>query len=101
MKKIYLTILTLLTLNSCTPIGGNCNYQKTSGTAIVKSIEKDRCMVDFNAMQNVEAQCIGNIVVGQKYFAIYEKAMHGSCTPYFLFVYHDGVVRDNSKIFEN
>ena len=89
MKKVYLIILTLFTLSACTQVGGNCNYQKTIGKALIKSIDKNKCLVDFNDMKNVEAKCIGNVVVGQKYFAVYEKAMHGSCTPYFLRVYDE------------
>lgn len=93
MKQLYLIILALFILSACTQVGGNCNYQKTVGKALVKSIDKNRCVVDFNAMQNVEAKCIGDVVVGEKYFALYEKAIHGSCTPYFLRVYSEEIKR--------
>jgi hypothetical protein len=97
MKKIYLIILTLLILNGCTPIGGNCNYQKTKGTAVVKSFDAIHCIVDFYVQEeagsawrlrkhfeNIEASCMGKVRVGEEYSATYSKAMHGSCTPYFL-----------------
>jgi len=102
MKKIYLIVLALFAINACTPrAGGDCDYQKTVGKALVKSIDNNRCVVDFNAMQNVEASCIGDIEVGKKYVAIYEKAMHGSCTPYFLMVYGEDAVKSNPGFFEN
>lgn len=93
LKLIYLSFIVLFTLTACTPVGGNCNYQKTVGEVLVKSIDKNRCIVDFNAIQNIEAQCFGDVVIGKKYFAVYEKAMHGSCTPYFLKVYGEEIKR--------
>jgi len=85
-------------LTSCTLIGGNCNYQKTVGTGIVKSIEKNSCIVDFYPNEKVskniyaiEGKCIGDVLVGERYEAVYKKARHGSCAPYFLRVYHGDV----------
>ena len=87
-------------LNGCTPIvGGDCNYQKTEGTAKVKLINKEHCIVDFyihkeagsawrleKFLENIEANCVGKVQVGEEYPASYSKATHGSCTPYFLLV---------------
>ena len=99
MKRL-LSLFIILSFNSCTPIvGGNCNYQKTVGTAQVKSIHNKQCIVDFyihkeagsawrlqRYLENIEAKCLGEVKVGKEYPATYSKATHGSCTPYFLIV---------------
>jgi len=98
MKSIYFTLLALFILNGCSfKVGGDCKYQKTVGKALIKSIGKNRCIVDFNTMQNIEAQCIGAVVAGEAYCAVYKKATHGSCTPYFLTVYHDDIKNVETK----
>ena len=98
--KIICNLFILLSFNSCTPIvGGNCNYQKTEGKAIVKSFDNKKCLVDFyvneeagsawrlrKMFEDIEANCVGEVVVGKEYSATYSKASHGSCTPYFLLV---------------
>ena len=100
MKQVYFVILIISFFNSCTlVVGGNCNYQKTEGTAKVKSINNEYCIVDFYIYQeagsawrlekyfeNIEANCVGKVQVGEEYSATYSKASHGSCTPYFLIV---------------
>jgi len=99
MKRLLIVTL-LLGLNSCTPtVGGNCNYQQKEGTAKVKSIKNEQCIVDFyihkeagsawrlqKYLENIEAKCLGEVKVGEEYSATYSKASHGSCTPYFLIV---------------
>ena len=99
MKK-KLILLLLLSFNSCTSIvGGNCNYQKTKGRAVVKFFDNKKCLVDFyvdeeagsawrlrKMFEEIEASCVGHVVVGKEYSATYRKASHGSCKPYFLMV---------------
>jgi len=99
MRYLLIAII-LFGLNSCTPIaGGDCNYQKTEGKAIVKSFDNKKCLVDFyvneeagsawrlqKMFEDIEANCVGEVVVGKEYLATYSKASHGSCTPYFLLV---------------
>jgi len=97
--NILIFLLALIN-NACTPIvGGDCNYQETEGTAKVRSINNEQCIVDFyihkeagsawrlqKMFEDIEAKCLGEVQVGGEYSATYSKASHGSCTPYFLIV---------------
>ena len=88
MVKYIILILTLLLFTNCSYIiGGNCNYQNTKGTALIKSKNKHTCTAKFTPKQlnyDIEFTCKENINIGKFYPAILKKASHGSCRPYVL-----------------
>jgi len=96
--KYFFLFFVLLLFTSCSFIvGGDCQYINNSGSALIKSKKVTTCIVDFFPEQgvwqewkqkqntyNIEVYCSDKIKVGESYPAVYKKATHGSCTPYFL-----------------
>ena len=96
--KFFYIFLILLFFNGCSFIvGGDCNYVETEGNALIKSKNNHTCIAIFLPKQGVwrewkqkpnaydiETYCSDKIKIGQSYPAVYKKATHSSCTPYFL-----------------
>jgi len=95
MRWIYSSIVLIL-LSGCEPViscGGDCQYYEKVGIAVVKSISKEACIVDFYPKQerwseNIDAKCMEKMETGKKYPAIYRKSIQTSCEHYEIHVYY-------------
>ena len=110
MRKYFIFFVVVLVLDGCLPkVGGECKYEKIDGVAFIKSKKDSDCIIDFfpnnnilrewNTKQNLyntDAKCIGNIKIGKKYPAIYEKSIP-PCTPYKMTVYHQSLLKKKDE----
>ena len=96
MRWIYSSIL-LVILSGCEPAiscGGDCHYSEKVGSAVVKSINKEECIVDLYSNQgiwgeNIDAKCMRKMEIGKKYPAIYRVSTQINCKRYEIHVYYE------------